>query len=64
MTLFPQEQEIVAKNRTSMNPTSEQTNPLQLIKDHVSLWNRSILMSELGVKPKLRFWAQMSSKQT
>ena len=33
-------------------------------KKHVSLLNRSILMSELGVRPKLRFWAKMSGKQT
>ena len=26
--------------------------------------NRSILMSELGVRPKLRFWAKFSMKQT
>ena len=26
--------------------------------------NRSILMSELGVRPKLRFWDKMSRKQT
>ena len=30
----------------------------------VSLWNRSILMLELGFRPKLRFWANMSTKQT
>ena len=33
-------------------------------KKHVRLWNRSILMSEIGVRPKLRCWAKMSRKQT
>ena len=64
MILVPNEEEIDAKHWTSTNSTSELTDPFQLIKNHVSLWNRSILMSELGVRPKLRFWAHMSSKQT
>ena len=54
------EHEVDVKNRTSTNSISEHTNPLQLIKNHVSLWNGSILISELGVRPKLRFQAQMS----
>ena len=33
-------------------------------KEHVRLWNRSIMISELGVRPKLRCWANMSMKQT
>ena len=33
-------------------------------KKHVRLWNRSILMSEIGVRPKLRCWAKMRRKQT
>ena len=32
--------------------------PLKIVKKHFMLWNRSILMSEIGVRPKLRFWAQ------
>ena len=37
---------------------------LEMVKNQFRLLNRSILMSELGVRPKLRFLAQMSSKQT
>ena len=51
------EHEIYAKNRTSKNSASELTNPLEMVKKHVWLWNRSILMSKLGVTPKSRFWA-------
>ena len=51
-----------AKNRTSRNLVSELTNPLEMVKKHVRLWNRSILVSE--VTPKLRFWANMCTKQT
>ena len=58
------EHETDTKNQTSTNSTSELTKPLELIKNHVSFLNRSILMSEQGVTPKLRFWAQMSCKQT
>ena len=47
-----------------MNYASELTNPLELVKKHVRLLNRSILMFELGFKPKLLFWAKMSTKQT
>ena len=35
-----------------------------MVKKHFRLLNRSILRSELGVRHKLRFWAQMSSKQS
>ena len=38
--------------------------PLEMVKKLFKLLNHSILISELGVRPKLRFWAQMSSKQT
>ena len=59
------EQETDAKNRPSKNLASELTNPLEMVKKkHVGLLNGSILMSELGVRPKLRFWAQMMSKHT
>ena len=53
-----------AKNRTSRNSASELTNPLEMVKKHVRLWNRSILVSELGFRPKLQVWANMSTKQT
>ena len=51
------EHETDAKNRTSRNSASKLTNPLEKVKKHVRLWNRSILVSELGVRPKLLFWA-------
>ena len=51
------EQETDAKNRTSNNSASELTNPLEMVKIQFRLLNRSILMSELGVRHKLRFWA-------
>ena len=57
------EHETDAKNRTSANSASELTNPLEMVKQHVKLRNRSILVSELGVRLKLRFWAYMSTKQ-
>ena len=47
-----------------MNLASELTNPLEMVKKHVRLWNRSILMSEIGVSSKLRCWAKMIMKQT
>ena len=47
-----------------MNSASELTNPLEMGKKHVRLWNRSILMSDIGVRSKLRRWAKMSMKQT
>ena len=58
------EHETDTKNRTSTNSVSELTTPLEMIRIQFKLLNRSILMSELGVRPKLRFWAYMSSKQT
>ena len=51
------ELESVAKNQTSRNSASVLTNPLEMVKKYVTLRNCSILMSELGVWPKLRFWA-------
>ena len=63
--LVPVEQETDAKNRTSTNLAYELTNPLEIVKKkHGSLWNHSILMFELSFRPKLRFWAKMSRKQT
>ena len=52
------------KNWTSTNSDSELTNPLEMGKKNVRLWNRSILMSEKGVRSKLRCWAKMSMKQS
>ena len=57
MMLGQDEHEIYTKNRTSTNSVSELTNPLEMVKNQFSLLNRSILRSELGVRPKLRFWA-------
>ena len=58
------EHETDTKNRTLANSDYELRNPLEMVKNKFRLLNRSILMSELGVRPKLRFWAQMSKKQT
>ena len=58
------EQETDTKNRTSANSASELTKPLEMVKKQFKLWNRLIMMSELGVKPKLRFPAKMSKKRT
>ena len=58
------EHETDTKNRTSTNSDSEITNPLQMVIKHVKIWNRSILMSEIGVRPELRCSAMMSMKQT
>ena len=58
------EHETDAKNRTSRNSSSELTNPLEMVKKHVRLRNRSIMVSELGVRSKLRIWRYMSTKQT
>ena len=59
-----EEHETKAKNRTSRNSASELMNPLEMVKKHFRHLNRSILMSELGVGTKLRFWAKLSMKQT
>ena len=58
------EHETDAKNRTLTNSASELTNPLDMVKKHASLWNRLIMMFELGFRPKFRFWDKMSTKQT
>ena len=65
MTMLGQdEQETDAKNRTSTNSAYELMNPLETVKKIFRLLNRSILKSDLGVRPKLRFWAKMSNKRT
>ena len=58
------EHETDKKNRTSTNSAYEFPNPLEMVKNQLRLLNRLILMSEQGVRPKLRFLAQMSTKQT
>ena len=50
------EHDTYAKDRISRNSAYELTKPLEMVKKHVRLLNRSILISELGVRPKLRFW--------
>ena len=64
MTLGQDKHETDKENRTSTNSASNLTNPVEMLKKHVRLWNCSIFMSELEVRPKLRFWAKMSMKQT
>ena len=59
MILGQDEHETDAKIRTLMNSASELTNSLEMVKKHVSLWNHSILMSEIGVRR-----AKMRRKQT
>ena len=54
--LVPYEHKKDAQSRTLTNSASELTNPLEMVKKHASLWNRSIMMFELGFTPKLRFW--------
>ena len=51
------EHETDAENRTLRNSAYKFTNPLEKVKKHVKILNRPILLSELGVRPKLRFWA-------
>ena len=53
--LGQEEHETDAKDRTSRNSASKLTNPLENGKKNFSLLNCSILMSVLGVRPKLRF---------
>ena len=50
------EHETDTKNQTSMNSAFELTKPLEMVKNQFKFLNRSILRSELEVKPKLRFW--------
>ena len=65
ITIFVlEEHETDDKNRTLTNSASELTNPLYMVKKHASLWNRLIMMFELGFTPNLRFWFPMSTKQT
>ena len=63
-SLGQDEHETEVKNHTLTNLASELTNPLEMVKKHIRLLNRSIQMSELGFRPKLRFRAKMSTKQT
>ena len=49
------EHETDTKNWTSTNSAYELRNPLEMVKNHFRLLNRSILRSELGVRPKLQF---------
>ena len=46
------EHETDTKNRTSTNSASELTNPLEMVKKHVRIWNRSMLTSEIGNSSK------------
>ena len=39
-------------------------NPLEMVKNQLRLLNRSILMFELGVRLKLRFWGQTLVEET
>ena len=63
MVLGHDEQETDAKKRSSRNSASDHTNPLEIVKNHFRLLNRSIQMFELGVRPNLRFWAKMRRKK-
>ena len=57
------EYETHTEDRTSTNSVSDLTHPLEMVKKkHVMLWNCSILMFELEVSPKIRFWAKMNMK--
>ena len=47
------EHETDVKNRTSRNSTSELTNPLEMVKKTCQALELPILMSEVGVRPKL-----------
>ena len=58
------EHETDTKNRTSTNSPSELTNPLKLVKKPIQAFESPNSDDELGVRPKLRIWAQISSKQT
>ena len=51
-----------AKNWAARNYAYELTNTLEMVKEQFRLLNRSILMSELGVRAKLRFWAWMRTQ--
>ena len=58
------EHEKDTKNWTSTNSASELTNPLEMVKKRVRIWNSSILMSEIGVMSKLRYLAKINMKHT
>ena len=58
------EHETDAKNQTLTNSAYGLTKPLEMVKKHVNLWNRAILIFGLGFRPKLRFLFYMSMKQT
>ena len=58
------EHETDTKNWTSTNSAFELSNPLEMDKNQFRLLNRSILMSEIRVRPKLRLLAQVGCKQT
>ena len=64
MILGQDEHETDLKNWTLTNFDSELKNALEMEKKQFRLFNRSILMSELGFSPKLQFKAKMSRKQT
>ena len=49
---------------TARNSAYELTNPLEMVKKNFRLLNRSILRSELGVSPKLQFYAKLRRTQT
>ena len=54
ITMLGQDElETGTKNRTSTNSDSELRNPLEMVKNQFKDLNRSIMMSELGVRPKL-----------
>ena len=63
MSLGQDEHETDAKNWPLTNSDYLLTNPLEMVKKHFMLLNRSVLMSELGFRPKVQFWAKMSTKQ-
>ena len=58
------EHETDAKIRTLTNSASELTNPLEMVKNHFKLLNRSIQMFDRGFRLKVRFWVKMSTKHT
>ena len=51
------EEDTDAKNWAARNSASELTNHVEMVRKQFRLLNRSILMSELRVRSKLRFWA-------
>ena len=51
------EHETDTQNRTLTNSAYELMNPLEMVKTQFKLLNRSIVRSEVGVRPQLEFWA-------